>query len=168
MKFKNLTEKQIFTWWDLDKNLTGVKLGQRQAFCFDLLNIVDVHANKDVKEPEKLDETLQYKVGRNGQPFLCSPMSGGQVLARRIILIGGEIMHAEDFKTATAPQTGRDEELNTQVNIILNLWDKKIDELKTLRDTLKMMIEAGLSVGSSDNRIMSTGDDPRRLIGQSQ
>jgi hypothetical protein len=156
MKFSGLDIGHLFTWWDLDKNLTGVKLGNRQAFCFDLLCLVDVHANKDVKEPEKLNETLQYKVGRNGQPFLCSPMSGGKVLSRRIILIGGEIMNEADLKTATAPQAEGDEELKRQVDIILNLWDKKIDDLKTLRDTLKMMIEAGLSVGSSDNRIMST------------
>jgi len=87
---------------------------------------------------------------------LCSPVNDGNVLARRVILIGGEIMHEKDLKTATTPQTGGDEELKSQVNIILNLWDKKIDEFKTLRDTLKMMIEAGLSVGSSNNRIMST------------
>jgi len=87
---------------------------------------------------------------------LCSPVNDGNVLARRVILIGGEIMHEKDLRTATAPQAGGDEELKSQVNIILNLWGKKLKELETLGETLRMMIETNLSEDVSNNRIMST------------
>lgn len=162
MKFKDLLAGQIFTYWELDRHRTAIKIGERgtsqreRAVCLDSGELLDIHHNKDVKSLERIPEDLDLKFGRDGQAFLCSPVNDGKMLARRVLLIGGEIMHESDLKTVTAPKAGGDEELRSQVNIILNLWDKKIDELKTLRDTLKMMIEAGLSASLSDKEIMLT------------
>jgi hypothetical protein len=162
MKFKDLASGEIFTFWELDKHHTAIKIGERgtcereRAVCLDSGEIVDVHHNKDVKSIERIPEDLELKFRRNGQAFLCSPVNDGNVLARRVILIGGEIMHEKDLRTATAPQAGGDEELKSQVNIILNLWGKKLKELETLGETLRMMIETNLSEDVSNNRIMST------------
>lgn len=168
MKYRDLAEKQIFTWWDRDYHHIGVKIGDRQAFCLDRLEVVDVHYNKDVKELDKIDETLQYKVGRNGHGYLCSPMQGGKVLARRVLLVGGEIMRKDDLKDGKQASAGEHPENAEQVYIMYQLALKKLSELEKVLSVVGIMIADGLSVGSSDNRIMSTGDDPRRLIGQLQ
>jgi hypothetical protein len=53
MKFKDLDIGHLFTWWEHDHHLTGVKVSNFQAFCFNSLLLVGVHANKDVKEPDR-------------------------------------------------------------------------------------------------------------------
>jgi hypothetical protein len=169
MKFKDLPEKQIFTWWGSDHLHTGVKLGERQAFCFDLLCLVDIHANKDVKEPDRIDETLQYKVGHDGRGFLCSPISGGKVLARRIILLTGEIMEERFLKPPVSiKKTGGEQENLSQVYITLEIFERKFKDLETAYRMVKMILNDNLELETSDNKIMLTGDDPRRLIGQLQ
>lgn len=132
-------------------------MGERQAFCFDLMELIDISANKNVKEPEKIDETLEYKVGRDGRGFLCSPMSGGKVLARRILLLTGEIMYEDNFKQpVSTAKTGGEGEYFEQVYIIMDLFEKKLGELSTLAETVKMMLDQNVSVRTSDNKIMLT------------
>jgi hypothetical protein len=157
MKFKDLEIGKLFTWWDHDQHLTGVKASNFQAFSFGSLLLVGVHANKDVKEPEPLDETLQYKVGHDGRGFLCSPISGGKVLAQRILLLTGEIMSEEQFKKSVSTRnTGGDGEYFEQVYIMWELLEKKLHDLNTLAQTVKMLLEDGVESGASDNNIMLT------------
>lgn len=126
MKFKDLDIGHLFTWWEHDRHLTGVKVSNFQAFCFGSLQLVGVHANKDVKEPEPISETLDYKVGHDGRGFLCSPISGGKVLARRVLVLSGEIMHEEQFKKPVSTRkTGGEQEYFEQVYIMWNLLEKK-------------------------------------------
>lgn len=106
MTFSELQEKQCFTWWDVEHHRTGVKVGDRQAFCFDTLCLVNIPSNKTVKDVEGIPADVQLFLGRNGQAYLGTPTADGKVLARRIILIGGEIMDRLDVKKPKPPVTG--------------------------------------------------------------
>lgn len=157
MKFKDVENAYIFTWFRDGRNLTGVKVNNFQAFCFNSLLLVGVHANQTVKEPEPVPETLEYKVGHDGRAFLCSPIPGGKWLARCIILLTGEIMNERDFKKAETPRKAGEESVNmTQVYIMLNLFEKKLLDLETAFRMVKMMLEDGLSVDALDNKVMVT------------
>lgn len=156
MKFKDLDEKILFTWWERDQHHTGVKIGGCRVFCFDTMTFLDVHANKDVKELDNFDETLQYKVGRDGRGYLCSSMDGGKVLARRIILIGSEIMNEETLKTVSHRKDGGEQTYFEQVYIMWNLLEKKLHDLNTLAQTVRMLLDDNVESETSDNKIMST------------
>lgn len=157
MKFKDLNKKQIFTWWGHDHLHTGVALGDGRAFCFDTLELVSIHANKDVKEREKFDETLQYKVGHDGRGFLCSALPGGKVLARSILLLKGEIMEKRFLKDPVSPEKpgGKPNGVD-EVYITLFLLEKKIDDLGNILKLVRTAIDENLSPLLSDNGIMST------------
>lgn len=165
MKFKDFPDGNFFTWWEGSQHRTGIKIG-KQAFCLSRRERVDIHANKDVKSLERIPEDLELKFGHDGQAFLCSPVNDGNILARRIILTGGEIMHEDQLKTVSHRNGGGEQADLSDVYITLEMLGKKIKDLETLFQVVKMAIEDRLSVGSSNNRIMSTGDDPRRWIGQ--
>lgn len=156
MKFNALDIGIFFTWWEADKHLTGIKTGERQAFCLNTREFMTIHHNKDVKDVETIPEDLELKFGRNGQAFLCSPVSEGNTLARRIIMIGGEIMHDNDLKTGSLRSNGGEQADLSDVYITLEMLGKKIKDLETVFQVVKIAIEDRLSVGSSDNRIMST------------
>lgn len=94
MKFNALDIGVFFTWWDTDKHLTGIKTGERQAFCLNSREFVAIHHNKDVKGLEGIPEDLELKFGRDGQAYLCSPTNDGNLLARRVLVIGGEAVNA--------------------------------------------------------------------------
>lgn len=167
MKFKDLDCAQIFTWFRDGRNLTGVKVGNRQVFCFNDLVIHDIHANQTVKEPEPVPEDLSYKVGHDGRSFLCSPIPGGKMLARCVLMLTGEIMDKRDFKTSASPRKAGESQLtSTQVYIMLNLFEKKLADLETAFRMVKMTIEDGLSVETLDNDIMSTDLTPKRFLSQ--
>ncbi|RPJ18705.1 MAG: hypothetical protein EHM30_00035 [Desulfobacteraceae bacterium] len=156
MKFNILDIGNFFTWWESSQHLTGIKTGERQAFCLNTREFVAIHHNKDVKEVEKIPEDLELKFGRDGQAFLCSPANDGKVLARRVLLVGGEIMHETDLKTVSHRKDGGEPENAEQVYIMYQLALKKLAELEKVLSVVGIMISDGLSVGSSDNRIMST------------
>lgn len=156
MKFKDLDEKTIFTWWGSDHLHTGVKIGGDRVFCFDTLEIISIHANKDVKEPEPVSEDVILKFGHSGQAFLCSPLPGGKMFARRVLLIGGEIMHDNDLKSVSAPKAGEEQKDMSEVYITLFLLDKKIDDLGNVLKLVKTAISENLDMNTLDNRIMST------------
>jgi hypothetical protein len=154
MKFKDLDEKTIFTWWGSDHLHTGVKIGDGRAFCFDTLEIIAIHANRDVKEPEPIPEDVILKFGRTGQAFLCSPLPGGKMLARRVLLIGGEIMNEENLKAAQTPHTGGEKTDENEVYIMWKMAEKKLADLEKLMSVVGMMLEEGLSQSTSDNDLM--------------
>jgi hypothetical protein len=167
MKFKDAQEKIIFTWFRDGRNLTGVKVGERQVFCFNDLTLHDLHANLTIKEPDPVPETLSYKVGHDGRSFLCSPIPGGKWLARCIILLTGEIMRTEDFKKVEDTQkTGGKELSGTQVYIMWKKTEKKLAELEKLVAVVGMLLEEGLSTDTSDNDFMSTDITPIRFLSQ--
>lgn len=159
MKFKDLENRHIFTWWADGRNLTGVKVGDRQVFCFNDLLLHDIHANQAIKEPDPVPETLSYKVGHDGRSFLCSPIPGGKWLARCIILLTGEIMRTEDFQKVESPRkTGGEQENVNQVYIMYKRLEKKLNELEKLAAVVGVMLEEELSQSSSDNKIMLPSD----------
>lgn len=165
MKFKDIEQTQVFTWFRDGRNLTGVKVGDRQAFCFNDLCLHDLHANQTVKEPEPVPESLSYKVGHDGRAFLCSPIPGGKWIARCILLLTVEIMHERDFKTVESPRKAGEDSVNMkQVYIMLNLFEKKLLDLETAFRMVKMMLEDGLSDALLDNDIMSTYDELKVFI----
>lgn len=170
MKFKDLPSGEIFTYWEHDKHHTAIKIGERgtaereRAVCLESGEIVDVHHNKDVKELDKIDETLEYKVGRDGQAFLCSPMTEGKMLAHRVILIGSEIMNEKDLKTVSRRKDGGERNADLEVYIMMQTLERKIKELETLFAGVKMLLQENLSLDSSDNRIMSTMKEAKRLL----
>lgn len=169
MKFKDLREKTIFTWWEHDALLLGVKTGTGQAFCWNDYETHALHANKDVKEPEPITEDLILKFGRTGQAFLCSPIPGGKWLARCILLTTGGIMRDDQFKPpVSTPKTGETPENAEQVYIMWKLLTKKLQELDTLAQGVEMLLEDGLSVGLSDNKIMSTVNGPMFFLHREQ
>ena len=156
MKFKDLDIGRIFTWWDREHILTGVKATNFQAFCFNSLLLVGIHANKDVKEPEPIPEDVILKFGHTGQAFLCSTLPAGKMFARRVLLIGGEIMHEEDLKAAQTPRTGEEQIDLNEVYITLEIFERRYKALETAFKMLKTMIEEKYESPTSDNRIMST------------
>ena len=56
MKFREIKEKQTFTWWETERFLTGVKISKGQAFCTTTNEVVNIHGNKNVSIVENSTE----------------------------------------------------------------------------------------------------------------
>lgn len=154
MKFRELENGKIFTWYDDNKHYIGLKIGG-EAIRLSDYSPVKIHANKKVSEPEQIPEDVLVKFGRNGQIYLVTPYSSETVYARRVIVVATEIMHKESFSPRKIGARGGKEQ---QVYITLDLLEKKIRDLETLARMVKMLIETNMSVGSSDNEIMLTSN----------
>jgi hypothetical protein len=158
MKFKDLPSGEIFTYWGTEQHHTGIKTGERQAYCFRLGDFVNIPPNKIVGLVERIPEDLTLKFGHEGQAYLCKPMAEGKNFAYRILLIGGEIMEEKDLKPSKVGGEGRD---FTEVYITINLLKKRMESLENALRTVKTAIEESLSFDPSDNKIMSTSNAKR-------
>lgn len=152
MKYKDLDNGKIFTWYADNKHFFGVKIGGEAIRLSDMAP-VSIHANRKVREPEQLPEDVLVKFGRNGAVYLITPYSSETVYARRVIVVATEIMHKESFSPRKIGGSGGKEQ---QVYITLDLLEKKIRDLETLARMVKVLIETNMSVGSSNNEIMLT------------
>lgn len=150
MKFKDLVKGQIFTYWDLEKNVIAIKIGE-EAIRLSDGQTVKVHHSKNVHLPESVPEDAQLVFGRNGQAYLISPFSAETVNARRVLVVTTEIMHKQSFSPR---KIGGDSATQKQVDIMLSKLVEKLQDLESLTRVVQMIRHENMSAESSDKNIM--------------
>lgn len=135
--------------------LTALKIGEGETILLPEGQKIYIHPNKEVKECEPVPEDVSVRFGHTHEVFLCSPIAGGRVVARRVIVVDTKVMFEKELK---AVKSGGKQGDLAQVYIMLSGFEKYIQRMTLLAQTMKAVIEDGLTDTHSDNEFMSTSE----------
>jgi hypothetical protein len=163
MKFKETNIGDRLTVWHLNQRCYVLKINADAAVILSSGEILHIHKNKEIEYAEHLSPDQPLGVYQH-EVVACRRLDAQHYATSRLMIIGGGIVKKGEVKIMASKKKDL-----SQVYIIMNVFEKKLQQLQALMETLKVLVEEATEDGSPrTNYIMSTSEPvpPLELPGE--